>query len=293
MEKKKRSILSFIGGQQDSRREYKNIDIEEFSVTQQIISVPIKDILANPEQPRKIFYDEAIKELSGSIKEYGVLQPIILKKESDGYIIIAGERRFRAAQMAGLSEIPALVKNMEDQEAALVSLVENVQREDLNFLEEARAYKRLMEDIGLTQDEIAEKVNKKQSTISNKIRILALPEDIQEKLIQNKLTERHARALLKLNDQDDRKKVTERVIANNLNVKQTEKLIEELLMKKEEAFRKKNKINYISYKIYLNTIRKAFSQIKEMEKNAKMTQEDRGDFLEVKIILPKSDRCFT
>ncbi|MEE0516272.1 MAG: ParB/RepB/Spo0J family partition protein, partial [Anaerovoracaceae bacterium] len=134
MEKKKRSILSFIGGQQDSRREYKNIDIEEFSVTQQIISVPIKDILANPEQPRKIFYDEAIKELSGSIKEYGVLQPIILKKESDGYIIIAGERRFRAAQMAGLSEIPALVKNMEDQEAALVSLVENVQREDLNFL---------------------------------------------------------------------------------------------------------------------------------------------------------------
>ncbi len=293
MEKKKRSILSFIGGQQDSRREYKNIDIEEFSVTQQIISVPIKDILANPEQPRKIFYDEAIKELSGSIKEYGVLQPIILKKESDGYIIIAGERRFRAAQMAGLSEIPALVKNMEDQEAALVSLVENVQREDLNFLEEARAYKRLMEDFGLTQVEIAEKVNKKQSTISNKIRILALPEDIQEKLIQNKLTERHARALLKLNDQDDRKKVTERVIANNLNVKQTEKLIEELLMKKEEAFRKKNKINYISYKIYLNTIRKAFSQIKEMEKNAKMTQEDRGDFLEVKIILPKSDRCFT
>ncbi|MBS5335208.1 MAG: ParB/RepB/Spo0J family partition protein [Firmicutes bacterium] len=293
MEKKKRSILSFIGGQQDSRREYKNIDIEEFSVTQQIISVPIKDILANPEQPRKIFYDEAIKELSGSIKEYGVLQPIILKKESDGYIIIAGERRFRAAQMAGLSEIPALVKNMEDQEAALVSLVENVQREDLNFLEEARAYKRLMEDFGLTQVEIAEKVNKKQSTISNKIRILALPEDIQEKLIQNKLTERHARALLKLNDQDDRKKVTERVVANNLNVKQTEKLIEELLMKKEEAFRKKNKINYISYKIYLNTIRKAFSQIKEMEKNAKMTQEDRGDFLEVKIILPKSDRCFT
>lgn len=293
MEKKKRSILSFIGGQQDSRQEYKNIDIEEFSVTQQIVSVPIKDILANPEQPRKIFYDEAIKELSGSIKEYGVLQPIILKKESDGYIIIAGERRFRAAQMAGLSEIPALVKNMEDQEAALVSLVENVQREDLNFLEEARAYKRLMEDFGLTQVEIAEKVNKKQSTISNKIRILALPEDIQEKLIQNKMTERHARALLKLNDQDDRKKVTERVVTNNLNVKQTEKLIEELLMKKEEAFRKKNKINYISYKIYLNTIRKAFSQIKEMEKNAKMTQEDRGDFLEVKIILPKSDRCFT
>ena len=293
MEKKKRGILSFIGSQPENRKEYKNISSEEATLTQQIISVPIRDILANPEQPRKIFYDEAIRELSGSIKEYGVLQPIILKKESDGYIIIAGERRFRAAQMAGLTEIPAVVKNMEEQEAALISLVENVQREDLNFLEEARAYKRLMEDFGLTQVEIAEKVNKKHSTISNKIRILALPEDIQEKLIQNKLTERHARALLRLNDQEDRKKVTDRVVSNNLNVKQTEKLIEDLLMKKEAAFRKKNKINYISYKIYLNTIRKAFGQIKEMEKNAKMTQEDRGDFLEVKIILPKSDRCFT
>lgn len=293
MEKKKRGILSFIGSQPENRKEYKNISSEEATLTQQIIAVPIRDILANPEQPRKIFYDEAIRELSGSIKEYGVLQPIILKKESDGYIIIAGERRFRAAQMAGLTEIPAVVKNMEEQEAALISLVENVQREDLNFLEEARAYKRLMEDFGLTQVEIAEKVNKKQSTISNKIRILALPEDIQEKLIQNKLTERHARALLRLNDQEDRKKVTDRVVSNNLNVKQTEKLIEDLLMKKEAAFRKKNKINYISYKIYLNTIRKAFGQIKEMEKNAKMTQEDRGDFLEVKIILPKSDRCFT
>ncbi len=293
MEKKKRGILSLIGVQTESRGEYKDGNNKELNLKQQIISVPIKDILANPEQPRKIFYDEAIEELSGSIKEYGVLQPIILKKGIDGYIIIAGERRFRAAQMAGLTEIPAVIKDMEEQEAALISLVENVQREDLNFLEEARAYKKLMEDFGLTQVEIAEKVNKKQSTISNKIRILALPEDIQEKLIQNKLTERHARALLKLTEEEDRKKVTERVAANNLNVKQTEKLIEDLLMKKEAAFRKKNKINYISYKIYLNTIRKAFGQIKEMEKNAKMMQEDKGDFLEVKILLPKSDRCFT
>lgn len=293
MEKKKRGILSLIGVQTESRGEYKDGNNKELNLKQQIISVPIKDILANPEQPRKIFYDEAIEELSGSIKEYGVLQPIILKKGIDGYIIIAGERRFRAAQMAGLTEIPAVIKDMEEQEAALISLVENVQREDLNFLEEARAYKKLMEDFGLTQVEIAEKVNKKQSTISNKIRILALPEDIQEKLIQNKLTERHARALLKLTEEEDRKKVTERVAANNLNVKQTEKLIEDLLMKKEAAFRKKNKINYISYKIYLNTIRKTFGQIKEMEKNAKMIQEDKGDFLEVKILLPKSDRCFT
>ena len=288
MEKKKRGILGFMGMQQEIEPRQ-----EERPVLEQIISVPISEILANPQQPRKVFYDEAIEELSGSIKEYGVLQPIILKYNGSGYTIIAGERRFRAAQMAGLSKIPAVVKSMEDQEAALISLVENVQREDLNFLEEARAYKKLMEDFGLTQVEIAEKVNKKQSTISNKIRILSLPEDIQDKLVENRLTERHARALLKLRDEEDRIKVTDRVVSHNLNVKQTERLIEDVLNKKEEALRKRNKINYISYKIYLNTIRKAFGQIKEMEKNAKMSQEDKGDFLEVKILLPKSDRCFT
>ncbi len=278
MEKRRRGIFAFA---------------TEQTPQSQIISVPISKIAANPTQPRKVFQDEAIEELSGSIKEYGVLQPIILRDNGDCYTIIAGERRYRAAQLAGLDKIPAVIRAMEEQEAALVALVENVQREDLNFLEEARAYKKLMDDFGLTQTEIAEKVNKKQSTISNKIRILALPEDIQEKIIINKLTERHARALLKLTDEEDRKRVTERVINNNLNVKQTERLIEEVIQKKEEAFRKRNKINYISYKIYLNTIRKAFSQIKEMEKNAKLTQEDKGDFLEVKIILPKNDRCFT
>ena len=255
--------------------------------------IPLEKIEANPEQPRKVFDDEGMEELTGSIKEYGVLQPIILKDEKDIYTIIAGERRYRAAQLAGLSKIPAIVKNMETKEASLIALVENVQREDLNFLEEARAYKKLMEDFELTQGEIAEKVNKRQSTISNKIRILALPEKLQEQLIANKLTERHARALLKLKDDDDRDQVMERVIVNNLNVKQTEKLIDDVLEKKEAALRKRRKINYISYKIYLNTIRKAFNQIKEMEENAKIIQEDKADFMEVKILLPKNDRCFT
>jgi len=278
MEKRKRGILNFISEQ---------------NTQPQVVMVPLDKIEANPEQPRKVFHDEGMEELTGSIKEYGVLQPIILKDEKDIYTIIAGERRYRAAQLAGLSKIPAIIKTMETKEAALIALVENVQREDLNFLEEARAYKKLMEDFQLTQGEIAEKVNKRQSTISNKIRVLSLPEKIQEQLISNRLTERHARALLRLKDDADRDQIMKRVIANNLNVKQTEKLIEELLEKKEAALRKRRKVNYISYKIYLNTIRKAFSQIKEMEKNAKISQEDKGDFLEVKIILPKNDRCFT
>lgn len=278
MEKRKRGILNFI---------------TEQSAQPQVIMVPLEKIEANPQQPRKIFKDEGMEELTGSIKEYGVLQPIILKDEKERYTIIAGERRYRAAHLAGLEKIPAIIKTMETKEAALIALVENVQREDLNFLEEARAYKKLMDDFNLTQGEIAEKVNKRQSTISNKIRVLSLPENIQEQLVDNRLTERHARALLKLKDDEDRKQVMERIVANGLNVKQTEKLIEDVLAKKEEALRKRRKVNYISYKIYLNTIRKAFNQIKEMENNVKMSQEDKGDFLEVKILLPKNDRCFT
>lgn len=259
-----------------------------------IVSIAVNKIAANPLQPRKVFYDEAIEELSGSIKEYGVLQPIILRENGGGeYTIIAGERRYRAAKMAGLEKIPAIVRAMEEQEAALVALVENVQREDLNFLEEARAYKKLMEDFELTQGEIAKRVSKQQSTISNKIRILSLPDDIQDAIIENGLTERHARALLKLSAQDDRKRVIERVAANSLNVKQTEKLIDDILASKEKAARKRHKINYISYKIYLNTIKKAFNQVKDVEKDARFIENDMGEFLEVKIIIPKNDRCFT
>lgn len=253
-----------------------------------VVEVPIESIEANPEQPRKLFKSAELEELSNSIKEYGVLQPVILKAVDEGkYILIAGERRYRAASMAGLTRIPAVIKNMEEEEAALIALVENVQRENLNYIEEARAYKRLMNDFNLTQGEIAQRVGKQQSTISNKIRILSLPPDIQEALTENRLTERHARALLRLTEEEDRKNVVQRVIKHNLNVKQTEKLIDDLLASQEEQRRKKKKINYISYKIYVNTIRKAFGQIKEMEENAIFTQEDKGEFLELKITIPK------
>lgn len=277
MERKKRGILGFVKN---------DCDID-------VTYVPMDKIIVNPSQPRKYFKDEALEELSGSIKEYGVLQPILLRDDGKSYTIIAGERRYKAAKLAGLEKIPAIIKAMDSREVALIALVENVQREDLNFLEEARAYKKLMDDFGLTQIEIAEKMNKKQSTISNKIRLLSLPEEIQSSILENNLTERHARALLKLGDEDDRKQVIKRIVQNNLNVKQTEKLIEEISQKKEESLRRKNKINYISYKIYLNTLRKAFNQIKEMEKNAIFEQVDKGEYLEVKIVLPKKDRCFT
>lgn len=260
----------------------------------QVTLLPIEKIIANPEQPRKVFKKEELEELSNSIKDYGVLQPILVRRMEQGiYSIIAGERRYRASCQAGLTEIPAIIQNLEEEQAALIALVENVQREDLNYIEEAKAYKKLMDDFKLTQAEIAQKVGKQQSTISNKIRLLTLPEDILELLTVHGLTERHARALLRIEEENNRRKIINKIVKNNLNVKQTEKLIEEFLEGQAEQKRKKQKVNYISYKIYVNTIRKAFSQIKEIEKDAVFSQEDKGEYLEVKITIPKKDRCFT
>lgn len=251
--------------------------------------ISVDMIRANPEQPRKSFGEEELIELRDSIKEYGVIQPILLRKDSDGYfVIIAGERRFRASCMAGLTKIPAVIREVDDKDTAIIALVENVQREDLGYMEEAQAYKKIMDEHGLTQGELAERVGKKQSTISNKIRLLSLPEDIQDALIQNKLTERHARALLKVDDNKLRRYIIEKIIVHGLNVRQSEKLIEDLLEKQEEEERKKNKIRYISYKLYLNTIRKTFNDIFEIEQGAKYTQEDKGEYFEVKITIPKN-----
>lgn len=251
--------------------------------------VPMELICANPEQPRKSFGEEELLELRDSIKEYGVIQPIILKKDDGGmYIIIAGERRLRAATLAGLTKIPAIIREADDRDSAIIALVENVQREDLGYMEEAQAYQKLMEEHDLTQAELAERVGKKQSTISNKIRLLVLPEDIQEALVVNQLTERHARALLKIPEDETRRLVIKKIVDHGLNVRQSEKLIEDVLEKREEEQRQKNRIRHISYKLYLNTIRKTFNEIFQVEQNAKYTQEDMGDYYEVKITIPKN-----
>jgi len=258
------------------------------------IEISMDLIYANPEQPRKNFSEDELNDLKESIMEYGVLQPIIVKKDKNGrFFLIAGERRLRAAKLAGLQKIPAMIKDFDDKDAAVIAIVENVQREDLSYIEEARAYKKLIDDYGLTQGELAAKIGKRQSTISNKLRILNLPDDIQEKLVEARLTERHARALLKVEDPGARSKILDRVIQNHLNVKQTEKLIDDFLSKEILEKKRKNKINYISYKIYRNTIHKAFSQVHEMEEGAKFYEDDKGEYVELKIVIPKNKRCFT
>jgi ParB family chromosome partitioning protein len=254
------------------------------------MDIPIELISTNPDQPRKVFEDKELMELCDSIREFGIIQPIIVKRDNKGlYIIIAGERRLRAAALAGLKKIPAIIREADEKDSALLALVENVQRENLNYIEEAAAYKRLMEEYGLTQSEISKRVGKQQSTISNKIRILALPEDIRQVLAENQLTERHARALLKVTDENVRKQILGRIVEHNLNVKQTEKLIDDVLKKQEEEKRKGEKLRFINYRIYLNTLKKAFSSISEIETNAKFYQEDKGDYLEIRITIPKNE----
>lgn len=253
------------------------------------MELSIEFIHANAEQPRKVFENRELLELRDSIIEFGVIQPLIVKKRGkDDYLLIAGERRLRAATMAGFKKVPAVVREADEKDVALLALVENIQRESLNYMEEAEAYRKLMEDYNLTQVEIAKRVGKRQSTISNKIRLLSLPEDIRKVLAENQLSERHARALLKIADESLRKQVLQRIVAHGLNVKQSERLIEEIMQKRETERRKEDKVKYINYKIYLNTLKKAFSAIQEAERKAEYRQEDKGEYLEVTIIIPKT-----
>lgn len=251
------------------------------------MEIPINSIIINEDQPRKIFQSNELEELCSSIREFGVIQPVIVKKTGNRYLLIAGERRVRASLLAGLSMIPAICRDADLKDMALIAIVENVQRENLNFIEEALAYKSLMDDYNLSQMEIAKRVGKQQSTISNKIRLLSLPEEIRDSITENRLSERHARALLRIQDSDQRKILLTKIIDHSLNVRQSEKLIDDFVRKTEEEKRKAEKLCFINYKIYINTIKKAFSSILEVENNAKYFQEDKGDHLEVRILIPK------
>ncbi len=258
----------------------------------EIINIPIRFIKPNPYQPRKNFNLKSLEELSQSVKTYGIIQPISVRKLShDSYELIAGERRLRAAEIAELTEIPAIVVDYRDKDSAMVALVENLQREDLNFIEEAEGYYNLIEDHNITQQELAEKLGKSQSTIANKLRILKLPTDIKKILIEEKLTERHGRALLKLPDDNLRRIVLDKTVNNNLNVSGTETLVEDILdnlRKKDENVSSQKIKSLINVRIYLNTIKKAYRAIKEYGVKAEYNEEDKGDFYLVSIKIPKT-----
>ena len=189
-----------------------------------IINIDISLIIPNKEQPRQNFEQEALEDLANSIKIYGLLQPILLRKVGKKYEIVAGERRWRACKMAGLKEVPALIRELSQQESAKIALIENIQREDLNPIEEAMAYKKLMEDYKLTQVEVSSQVGKSRSYIANSIRLLNLGENITKFVAQGKLTTGHGKALLGIKDKNEQLKTAEKIITEKLNVRQTEEI---------------------------------------------------------------------
>ncbi len=206
---------------------------------QAVEQIPIKECRTNPYQPRKTFDADAIEELKVSIIEYGIIQPLIVRRSIKGYEIVAGERRFRAAKEAGLTEVPAIVKDFDDKQMMEVALLENLQREDLTVIEEALAYKNLIEQLSLTQEELSNKLGKSRSHIANTMRLLSLPEEVIVYISNGELSMGHGRALLGLKDETKMIPLVVKIRSNNLNVRQVEKLISELNEKKSKQKPKK------------------------------------------------------
>ena len=204
-----------------------------------IKTVKISKVEPNREQPRKKFDEDALLELSESIKQYGVLQPLLVSDKKDYYEIIAGERRWRAAKMAGLKEVPVIIKEFSDQETVEISLIENIQREDLNPVEEAQAYKRLIDEIQLKQDEIADRVAKSRTAVTNSLRLLKLDPRVQDMVVNEMLTAGHARAILGITDPDMQEMVASKVFDNKLSVRETEELVRKIL----KPSKKKEKVS--------------------------------------------------
>lgn len=245
----------------------------------QVLQVPLSKIVPNPYQPRKEFESEALSELADSIRQYGVLQPLLVAPGKDGtYILIAGERRLRASIMAGLGTVPVIVSEYTTQQIAEIALIENLQRKDLHYLEEAEGYEKLVNTFHLTQESMAIRVGKKQSTIANKLRLLRLPVSVRNKLHDSKLTERHARVLLKLENEETQKAVLQKVLKGNFNVRQTEALVEKTLKENGKLDKKKPRIVIVNdVRIYLNSIREIMETVKTSGIPASMEQDMDGD----------------
>ena len=242
-----------------------------------VVKVPIELIFPNPYQPRKTFDDAALADLASSIRQYGVLQPLLVAPAEDGrYLLIAGERRLRASRLAELTEVPVIISEYSSQQIAEIALIENLQREDLHFLEEAEGYEQLMDEFHLTQEAMAARVGKKQSTIANKLRLLRLSGEVRKLLVEKELSERHARALLKLDDDAKRMEALQVIIARGYSVRETDEYIAKLIAEKQQE-KKKRLVIVNDVRIYLNSIKQVVNAIKEVGIPCNMEQTVEGD----------------
>ena len=229
------------------KKETEPVIIEKIVEKKGVETLKITEVEPNREQPRKNFNEDALLELSDSIKQYGVIQPLIVQKKGDHYEIIAGERRWRAAKMAGIKEIPVIIKDYSDQQVMEISLIENIQREDLNPIEEAMAYKNLMEEFHLKQDEIAEKVSKSRTAVTNSMRLLKLDKRVQQMMIDDMISAGHARTLITIEDPDVQYNIATKIFDEKLSVRETEKMVK-LIQNPEVKKEKAEKVNSFIYK---------------------------------------------
>ncbi|MED3623715.1 nucleoid occlusion protein [Neobacillus thermocopriae] len=254
----------------------------------EIKKIPINQIVPNRFQPRTVFDEEKIEELSRTIHIHGIIQPIVVREFAAGkYEIIAGERRWRAMKKLGWTEVPAIVKNMTDTETASVALIENLQRENLSPIEEAIAYGKLLELHNLTQEALAQRLGKGQSTVANKLRLLKLPQPIQDALLNKEITERHARALIPLKDPEKQIALLTEIMEKNLNVKQTEERVAKLLQPKKEKQKPKRKAFSKDMRIAVNTIRQSLSMVSDSGITLDSEEEEFEDFYQFTIRIPK------
>ena len=259
------------------------------SGTNSIVQLPIHLVIPNPNQPRKVFSHDSIKELSDSIRRYGVLQPVTVRRKNDGtYELVAGERRLRAASLAGNLKIPAIIMDMSDDDSAIVALMENIQRENLSFMEEAFAYRQLLEMCFITQDELAKRLGKSQGAIANKIRLLKLPQSVREIVRDFNLTERHARALLRLSSEAEQIYAARRIADLSLGVKQADELVDRIIKKGIDEKPTEKVIKSISdVRVFFKTISKAISLMNDKGIEASEKKEETDNYYECTIRITK------
>jgi ParB family chromosome partitioning protein len=249
------------------------------------------DIKRNPYQPRSVFDEEGLYELSESIRQYGVLQPLSIRRSgSGGYELVAGERRLRASILAGLREVPCILLDATEKQSGVLALVENLQRQDLDFFEEAEGIRRLIRQFGLSQDEAARRLGKSQSAVANKLRLLRHPTEVTDAVRRHGLTERHARALLRIEGLEGKLEAVEVIAAEKLNVAQTEEYIERLLKAETQEPEAKRKIRTLyvfkDVRLFINTVTRAVDTMRRSGVNASMNKEEEGGDIRLTITIP-------
>ncbi|GED34609.1 MULTISPECIES: nucleoid occlusion protein [Brevibacillus] len=260
---------------------------------EEIRQIPVEEIVPNPYQPRTVFDDERIDELCQTIRTHGLIQPIVVRVRDGQYELIAGERRLRATKKLGMERIPAIVKEFNDAQTASIALIENLQREGLTAIEEAVAYQKLIDLHSLTQESLAQRLGKGQSTIANKLRLLHLPQEIQDALLARQVTERHARALIPLKQTELQVKVLQEILEREWNVKQTEVRVKQLLEaeenpKKEKEAKPKWKAFSRDARIAINTVRQSIDMVLQTGLSLETDEEDHDEFYQFTIRIPKN-----